>query len=459
MIHHEEQRCQTPQCFTPLTDKTYLKDTDNDVSSNDYLSNNEVGNDWSEVRQGTQDAGSHPADPQQRHPHLWYAPGASKSSSPYWEEQVDQAQNGFEAKKPISRDDIDAGARIDHYLEMHTGGSLVRIKPTEVNPFKNKWSITDGKIGAKTAIKTFTPKSRRNLLKKLACINQDRIPENMVHFLTLTIDGNDTPSQCKKYLNNFLTQLRTRLEGHRWFYVWKAEFQQRGVLHFHIVILNVATISHKWIRHTWSRITLGYEEYKKRLDASDDQKEVFKSLVITDIEPSRNWGRTQEYFSKTLGYVSKNGEEEQELISKFNKEDRCGRWWGIGQGEVYRSFVNRELYNINDGEWYKIKRVFIKCIKAQWRKKHKGKFDYTKWKAHERYLKQGEKEFKHKIVPNEIRSKTKIWRPEPEIWLFMHNDTMHRLLRCLFPTKEIMVGDPVPKSMTFKEWVRCKEEM
>ena len=182
----------------PCLNKTNLKNADNEASSNDYLSNNEVEDDWSEVKQGTEDVEDFHTTPpnQQQHPHLWYSPDASKSLS-YGKVSNDNDKfitpNHFEVKKPVSRDDIDAGARIDHYLEMHIGGSLVRIKPTEVNPFKEHWEVGDGIRGKKTAIKVFSPKSRKNLLKKLACINQTRIPEDMVQFLTLTIDGNDTP--------------------------------------------------------------------------------------------------------------------------------------------------------------------------------------------------------------------------------------------------------------------------
>jgi len=380
------------------------------------------------------------------------------NSRDYLEVNEPEEEGKLSSKEPVRSKSLSSKdvyeltePRIDHYLELHEGGSLVRIKPTEVNPLKNSYEVDNDIRGTKTEIKTFTPKSRRNLLQKLSVINQNRIPQDQVLFLTLTIDGKDTPTECKKYLNNFLTQLRKRLDGHRWFYCWKGEFQKRGVLHFHIVLFGLRTLSHKWIRHTWSRITLGYNEYKKRCDSSDDQKEVFKSLVITEIEPSRSWGQTKDYFSKTLGYVSKNGTEEQQLIEKFNKEDRVGRFWGIGRGEVYRSFISRICFNITDKEWGKIRRVFINCVKSQWLRKHKGDFNWVKWKEYERYLKSGYRKLKYKTCT------VGIWKLEPEVWLFMENKTVGRLLKCLFPEKKEVFKSP-NKSSSFKDWVNTKEE-
>ena len=409
-----------PPKNVPLSNKTYLK---NDiptvldrVNSRSWLEVNDVGEEGKLSKEGS---------------HTHFRENGKLSS-----------KDVYELTEP----------RIDHYLELHEGGSLVRIKPTEVNPLKNSYEVDNDIRGTKTEIKTFTPKSRRNLLQKLSVINQNRIPQDQVLFLTLTIDGKDTPTECKKYLNNFLTQLRQRLDGHRWFYCWKGEFQKRGVLHFHLVLFGLRTLSHKWIRHTWSRITLGYEEYKKRCDSSDDPKEVFKSLVITEIEPSRSWGQTKDYFSKTLGYVSKNGQEEQELIKKFNKEDRVGRFWGIGRGEVYRSFISRICFNITDEEWGKLRRVFINCVKSQWLRKHKGNFNWVKWKEYERYLKSGYRVIKYKTCS------VGIWKLEPEVWLFIENEMMSRLLTCLFPDQEDRPFTKVDTQVSFKEWVNTKEE-
>lgn len=355
--------------------------------------------------------------------------------------------------------------RVDHCVEVNIGGSLVRLKPTEINPLKNSYSIEGYGRGDRKEITTFTNRSRIHLLKKLSCINQNRIKDDRVLFITLTLPQ-DPYNEFKKYLNHFLTQLRKRLDGLKWFYVWKAEFQERGVPHVHLIVFNVGWISHKWIRHTWSRMVLGYERYKEICNSSDDEDQVFKRLVITDIEKSRNWGSTQKYFSKQLAYVGKNDEKEMEKIEKFNKGKPIGRFWGIGKNEVYRNFVNKKTFNLSKNEWYTLRRVLVKYLKSTWKKRHGTNFDEKGWRSQERYLLNGTKSFRQKIKVfnpdtkkyTEGYKRVKIEKDMPELWVFMSNVNTQRLLHCLFPDRENVFLKPISSSLPFKEWVKIKEQ-
>ena len=340
--------------------------------------------------------------------------------------------------------------RPEHYIELHTGGSLARIKTTEVNPLKNKYYVSQEVSGHRQAIKTFTQKSRKNFLQKLSSINRDKIPPNKVLFLTLTIDGYRPPHTCKKYLNNFLTQLRQRLDGLKWFYAWKAEFHTKarggnGQLHFHICLFGLSQLSHKWIRHTWSRITLGYEEYKARCESSNDQKEVFKKLVVTDIEMARNWSATQKYMNAVLCYVSKNQKEEQDLIEQY-KDTPVGRFWGIGRLDVYKMFVDKVVVKLSERDFAKVRRVFIRYIRGSWQKRHGDKFDWKKWKQHKKYLLSGYTTIKRWTHTIQIVNDTR------EIWTFIDNESLERILKCLFPDNDILQGTRVDKPKSIREY-------
>lgn len=91
-------------------------------------------------------------------------------------------------------------------------------------------------------------------------------------FITLTLPSkqvhtdNEIKSKC---LNHFLTELRAKHKVSK--YIWKAEKQDNGNIHFHI--LTDKFIFWKTIREKWNRIVnkLGYvDEYQKK------QKEYFK---------------------------------------------------------------------------------------------------------------------------------------------------------------------------------------
>lgn len=332
--------------------------------------------------------------------------------------------------------------RTDHYLTHYVGGSLVELQSVKVDPFKDGY-CKDVVRGVKKPITSFSVKSRRNMLEHLAKIDQTKLSPKSIQFLTLTIDGLKSPTECKKYLNNFLTQLRQKITHKRWFYIWKQEPHKKlrdgkVQMHYHLVLMNIKKkhIDHKWVRHTWSRITLGYKEYKKRLDSSSNQKEVFKSLVITDIQNAKSWGNTQRYFSKILAYVSKNGKEEQELIKKSIKggQSKNGRWWGIGKKDAYLYYVNQKIFNLTDVEMSKLRRVFRKCIKSVWFRKYKDKFNWSKWKMYEKYLTSGRMQVRF------TDGTMGFFRENPKQRLFMEDRTMVKLLKCLFPNKNLWMS-------------------
>ena len=77
--------------------------------------------------------------------------------------------------------------------------------------------------------------------------------------LTLPSEQKHTDNEIKhKALNNFFTQMRTKYELQN--YLWKAEKQKNGNIHFHIVIDKY--VEHSAIRSIWNKILdgLGYIE-------------------------------------------------------------------------------------------------------------------------------------------------------------------------------------------------------
>ena len=118
---------------------------------------------------------------------------------------------------------------VDYILKYHLGGgSGVELKRSTKKPLEFHTQIPSGVRGDRKPSKGFSNKSRRNVLNKLSCISQDRIPSKKVKLLTLTYDGREhiegkyTPKDCKKHLNSFLTRVRKYLESRgvdRWFYL------------------------------------------------------------------------------------------------------------------------------------------------------------------------------------------------------------------------------------------------
>lgn len=89
-----------------------------------------------------------------------------------------------------------------------------------------------------------------------------------LNFVTLTLPSvqKHTDKEVKKMLNYYLTELK-KMVG-EFSYVWKAEKQKNGNIHFHILINKY--INYSYIRKVWNNILNrnGYiEEYRKKLSS------------------------------------------------------------------------------------------------------------------------------------------------------------------------------------------------
>ena len=320
-----------------------------------------------------------------------------------------------------SRTEAEPYLEIQHYLETYTGGSVVKLCQRKVvnekSAMANYTSTTNHIRGDRKASIGFSKKSQDNLRTKLAMLNQVRLSKVKTLFLTTTLDGDDhigkltSPRQFAKYRNTFLTHLRKRLKGLKWFYVSRTERQNRGSLHLHLSIHGVAFINAEWLQHTWSRIVLGKAEYEARCIRAELPKTDpdYYPLIRTEVERAKNWGEVKNYFCKTLAYLSKADEQEQidreyvvqsmkgKVWKGLSKEEQkevleikeylsIGRVWSIGQYEVYDQFVDGKLERVDSSVWYKCRRMVVKQRKALWKKQGKC---MKKWKEVERYLLRG----------------------------------------------------------------------
>lgn len=93
----------------------------------------------------------------------------------------------------------------------------------------------------------FSKKSRRRLF---ILLNKLDFVESLTSFLTLTYEGNPTPEDARAAFKRFRTRLM------RYFpevsAVWRAEMQQRGVVHFHLLLFNMPFVPWWWLKDLWT---------------------------------------------------------------------------------------------------------------------------------------------------------------------------------------------------------------
>ena len=207
-----------------------------------------------------------------------------------------------------------------------------------------------------------------------------------IAFVTLTLPSkqihsdNEIKSKC---LNQFLIELKKRFKVAR--YVWRAEKQKNGNIHFHILIDRFVPWSS--LRDIWNRIVnkLGYVDryreelkkwhesgfkvrkdllknwdYKSQLKAYETgKKNDWNSPNSTDIHSIRKIINIKAYISK---YLTKNGDIDKSTgeVSEMNTE-QTGRIWGCSQDlskargarVVVDNKISDELKKIVDSNQFK----------------------------------------------------------------------------------------------------------
>ena len=164
-----------------------------------------------------------------------------------------------------------------------------------------------------------------------------------VGFFTLTLPSKQLHSdkQIKKEcLNQMLTELRSEYQVKK--YIWKAEKQDNGNLHFHILtdtFLPVKDMRDKWNRiinklgyvHEYSKrmrkmscaeyTALRIEQYKKKHNKKPDSREVAKYLKAFDRGTAEKWRNPNSIDIESLKKVKNIGAYIGKYMSKEHKEN------------------------------------------------------------------------------------------------------------------------------------------
>lgn len=279
-----------------------------------------------------------------------------------------------------------------YYIHYFEGARRCNITRHEVEPLKVR---TRKQIESRrSSINGFSNRSRSNLIKKANSINQDTMPKEYVHFGCLTYSEHITEEhakESKKDLNRYFTRIRKDMKAGKIkdsdgnpvydiFIIWRAEPHLNikggafGRIHYHLLLAGIEYISYKYLRELW------------------DQVNCVNSPSRVDFEPARSWGDINSYFSKTLGYVSKEmdvfdrlntGGLTQEQIENAKveyekiKNWKIGRHWGIINRKAMNKVINMKSIEVSREEFIKIKRICMNyTIKTQTDKFYNRKKGY-----------------------------------------------------------------------------------
>lgn len=156
-------------------------------------------------------------------------------------------------------------------------------------------------------IKGFSRRSRSRMIDLMARLDLTHV---RVTFLTLTFSGLPTAEQAKKALKRFTMRIRRafpKASG-----VWRMEFQERGAIHFHLLLFNFPFVPQKQVQAAWEECT-------------------GEGMSIAHITLVRSRRMLMGYVSKYIGKVDKPGDSASLVNEPYQHsltQQKTGRIWG-----------------------------------------------------------------------------------------------------------------------------------
>lgn len=161
--------------------------------------------------------------------------------------------------------------------------------------------------GVRGKVTGFSKKSRHRMLIFMARL---RTKGARATFITLTFSGLPSPEEAKRCLKRFLMRIRRHYENVSG--VWRLEKQERGAIHFHLLLFELPFIPQKKVQRAWELCTR-------------------EGRSICDIRLASGARRILSYISK---YISKpTGEGDLTSLEDVPyqhapRDDVTGRVWG-----------------------------------------------------------------------------------------------------------------------------------
>ena len=129
-------------------------------------------------------------------------------------------------------------------IEVAAQGRVLQMKRSFTAPQQPPPRVPRGTITG------FSKQSRKRLLKLTARLELGKVKTT---FLTLTFSTDQTHQEAKAALKRFTMRLRRRnpdVSG-----LWRMEYQERGVIHFHLVLFNMPFWAQRDLQKVWEQCT------------------------------------------------------------------------------------------------------------------------------------------------------------------------------------------------------------
>lgn len=205
--------------------------------------------------------------------------------------------------------------------------------------------------GVRGKIGSFSPASRRRLMRLLNSINRDEV--YLPFFITLTYHDNWPSSRQGRKKHMDALQKRMERSYGRFAAVWRLEFQRRGAPHYHLLVfLNpeqiVPYLGGVRSLHRRSALLRLRSDVAWMWNEIVDREDIQHLEAGTSVEGIRSWKGVNSYAAKYMGKLEtfRGGEEGQESP---------GRFWGVWRRSLLP--ISYEQTQITLPHFFQMRRV------------------------------------------------------------------------------------------------------
>jgi hypothetical protein len=230
---------------------------------------------------------------------------------------------------------------VEYSFRFSDGGSIVESSPID----RPKVPQVGG--GIRSTVTSFSGASRLRLIKRLSAIQRESLEHAL--FITLTYPNNEQEGKkAKRDLMTFLKRVDRAYPSAAG--TWRLEFQERGAIHFHLLLWGLEFIPFKWVADNWYQVV-----------GSDNPDHLAAGTSIERVHSHR----------KAVSYVAKYMSKEEQARQVG---DGIGRFWGMfgdwekalapivewivdekGMSRLWRVFDNLRLAAARKQEWEKVR--------------------------------------------------------------------------------------------------------
>lgn len=229
-----------------------------------------------------------------------------------WRRAIRRAEHAYRRARRAARIGLvhEPYLHARYWAEYSPNGRYLAVRSTGVRqcipPKKTRGRVTQ-----------FSKRSRSRMLQLTAQVNSSALERSV--FVTLTYPSSlpMARSTYKRHFQSFLMRCRRRWPSFS--AIWKLEFQKRGAVHWHLVILSTPFVSKEWLSRTWYEIV-----------GSNDERHLRAGTNVQRCQSTR----------QALSYVAK-------YIAKLPEGETPaweGRFWGfVGRQHGHVHTVRRTI--------------------------------------------------------------------------------------------------------------------